>query len=88
MKTGSGSGARLLLAIFPWQTSSGSVNDPVAAALKALDADAPIITDIRMVQVGIQKKGHASEVICALDYGADIVKGTGHYPKFCRVPCA
>jgi precorrin-8X/cobalt-precorrin-8 methylmutase len=27
-----------------------------------------------MVQVGIQKKGHASEVICALDFGADIAK--------------
>ena len=37
----------------------------------------PIITDIRMVQVGIQKKGHTSEVICALDYGADIVKERG-----------
>src|SRR5512133_509683 len=37
-------------------------NDPVPAALAALDAHAPIITDIRMVQAGIQKKGHASEV--------------------------
>jgi precorrin-8X/cobalt-precorrin-8 methylmutase len=50
---------------------------PIPAALKALEAGAPIITDIRMVQVGIQKKGHASEVICALDYGADIVKERG-----------
>jgi precorrin-8X/cobalt-precorrin-8 methylmutase len=49
-------------------------NDPVPAVLAALAAHAPIITDIRMVQVGIQKKGHASEVLCALDYGADIAK--------------
>ena len=51
--------------------------NPVPAALKALKTGAPIITDIRMVQVGIQKKGHTSEVICALDYGADIVKERG-----------
>ena len=50
-------------------------NDPVPAVLAALDAHAPIITDIRMVQVGIQKKGHASTVLCALDFGAEIQKG-------------
>jgi precorrin-8X/cobalt-precorrin-8 methylmutase len=49
-------------------------NNPVRVALAALDEHAPIITDIRMVQVGIQKKGHKSEVICALDYGAEIAK--------------
>jgi precorrin-8X/cobalt-precorrin-8 methylmutase len=49
-------------------------NDPIPAVLAALDANAPIITDIRMVQVGIQKKGHASDVLCALDYGAEIAK--------------
>jgi precorrin-8X/cobalt-precorrin-8 methylmutase len=47
-------------------------NDPVPAALAALGARAPIITDIRMVQAGIQKKGHASEILCALDFGAEI----------------
>jgi precorrin-8X/cobalt-precorrin-8 methylmutase len=52
-------------------------NDPVPAALAALDAHAPIITDIRMVQVGIQKKGHASTVLCALDFGAEIQKVQG-----------
>ncbi len=52
-------------------------HDPIPAAIRALKAGAPIITDIRMVQVGIQKKGHTSEVICALDYGADIVKELG-----------
>jgi precorrin-8X/cobalt-precorrin-8 methylmutase len=49
-------------------------NNPVPAALAALEAHAPIITDIRMVQVGIQKKGHASVILCALDYGAEIAK--------------
>jgi precorrin-8X/cobalt-precorrin-8 methylmutase len=52
-------------------------DDPVVAALAALDAHAPIITDIRMVQVGIQKKGHASIVLCALDSGAGIAKERG-----------
>jgi len=48
--------------------------DPVPATIAALKAGAPIITDIRMVQVGIQKKGHRSEVLCALDFGSDIAK--------------
>jgi len=52
-------------------------HNPVPATLDALRNKAPIITDIRMVQVGIQKKGHASEVLCALDYGADIVLEKG-----------
>jgi precorrin-8X/cobalt-precorrin-8 methylmutase len=43
-------------------------NDPVRSGLLALASGATIITDIRMVQVGIQKKGHHSEVICALDF--------------------
>jgi precorrin-8X/cobalt-precorrin-8 methylmutase len=51
--------------------------DPVPAALTALGQGAPIITDIRMVQVGIQKKGHASEVLCALDFGAGIAQEQG-----------
>jgi precorrin-8X/cobalt-precorrin-8 methylmutase len=42
--------------------------DPVRSGLLALASGATIITDIRMVQVGIQKKGHHSEVICALDF--------------------
>lgn len=52
-------------------------HDPVPAALMALKSGAPVITDIRMVQIGIQKKGHASNVICALDYGADCAKEQG-----------
>lgn len=43
-------------------------SDPIPAGLAALAAGAPIITDIRMVQVGIQKKGHRSDVSCALDF--------------------
>ena len=52
-------------------------HDPVSAALAALKKDALIITDIRMVQVGIQKKGHASDVVCALDYGSRIAQEKG-----------
>lgn len=52
-------------------------NDPVPAVLAAIRKGLPIITDIRMVQVGIQKKGHKCEVICALDYGAEIARERG-----------
>jgi len=52
-------------------------HDPIPAALTALRQGAPIITDIRMVQVGIQKKGHTSEVLCALDFGAGIAQERG-----------
>jgi precorrin-8X/cobalt-precorrin-8 methylmutase len=48
------------------------VNNPVEAGLSALSAGAPIITDIRMVQTGIRKNEHHSDVLCALDYGAEI----------------
>ena len=49
-------------------------NNPVEAGLKALATGAPIITDIRMVQTGIRKKEHNSEVLCALDYEIEISK--------------
>jgi precorrin-8X/cobalt-precorrin-8 methylmutase len=51
--------------------------NPIAATIDALRQGAPIITDIRMVQTGIQKKGHTSEVLCALDFGADIARDRG-----------
>ena len=51
--------------------------DPVPKILASLDQKVPIITDIRMVQVGIQKKGHASEVLCALDFGAGMAQDQG-----------
>jgi len=41
--------------------------DPVQAGLAALQEGAPIYTDIRMVQTGIQKNGHHSQVTCVLD---------------------
>jgi len=52
-------------------------HDPVPAALAALGAGAPIIVDIRMVQAGIQKKGHRCEILCALDFGTDIALERG-----------
>jgi precorrin-8X/cobalt-precorrin-8 methylmutase len=51
--------------------------DPVTAAIRALKAGAHIITDIRMVQVGIQKKGHHSKILCALDFGGEIARERG-----------
>jgi precorrin-8X/cobalt-precorrin-8 methylmutase len=51
--------------------------DPVAAGLAALARRAPIVSDIRMVQTGILKRGHGSEVLCALDFGAEIARETG-----------
>ncbi|MGA2699086.1 MAG: precorrin-8X methylmutase [Methanoregula sp.] len=50
---------------------------PVPATLAALKAGAHIITDIRMVQVGIQKKGHNSKILCALDFGGEIAREKG-----------
>ena len=50
---------------------------PIEAGLQALRNKAPILVDIRMVQVGVQKKGHGSEVKCFLDYGQDISKEKG-----------
>jgi len=52
-------------------------NEPVPAMLAAIGQGRPIFTDIRMVQVGIQKKGHTCPVICALDYGAEIARERG-----------
>jgi precorrin-8X/cobalt-precorrin-8 methylmutase len=50
---------------------------PIEAGLQALRNKAPILVDIRMVQVGVQKKGHGSEVKCFLDYGQEISKEKG-----------
>jgi precorrin-8X/cobalt-precorrin-8 methylmutase len=51
--------------------------DPVEAGLAALDVGAPIVADIRMVEVGLQKQSHASKVLCTLDYGADLAAAEG-----------
>jgi precorrin-8X/cobalt-precorrin-8 methylmutase len=50
---------------------------PIEAGLAALKRGSPIIADIRMVQVGIQKKGHESPVSCALDHGEDLARARG-----------
>jgi precorrin-8X/cobalt-precorrin-8 methylmutase len=50
---------------------------PIEAGLKALANKAPILVDIRMVQVGIQKKGHVSSVKCFLDHGQELSKEKG-----------
>jgi precorrin-8X/cobalt-precorrin-8 methylmutase len=41
-------------------------HDPVLAGIRAIREGAPIITDIRMVQAGIQRRGHRCEILCAL----------------------
>jgi precorrin-8X/cobalt-precorrin-8 methylmutase len=51
--------------------------DPIQAGLSALAGKKPLITDIRMVQVGIQKKGHGSRIYCALDRGSELYRGSG-----------
>lgn len=45
--------------------------DPIAAGLAALRAKATIYADIRMVQIGIQKKGHECKVDCLLDHASE-----------------
>lgn len=52
-------------------------HDPITAGVAAIRDGAPIYTDIRMVQVGILKRGHTCTVECALDYGADIAADKG-----------
>ena len=52
-------------------------NEPVRAGILALQNRAPIYTDIRMVQTGIRKNEHDSEVACVLDYGSDISRREG-----------
>ena len=52
-------------------------NNPIGAGIKALENGADIFTDIRMVSMGIQKRGHSSKVECALDFGADISEAKG-----------
>ncbi len=60
--------------------------DPVEAGLAALEAGAPIVADIRMVEVGLQKRGHASPVLCMLDYGADRRSHRRDHPDLGRPP--
>lgn len=50
---------------------------PVEAGVAALERRAPIIVDIRMVQAGVLRRGHSSEIICALDHGEEIAMERG-----------
>ena len=45
--------------------------NPVEAGLAALSRSSPLVT-ISGWSSSIQKKGHSSPVLCALDYGADL----------------
>lgn len=51
--------------------------EAINAGLEALEAKAPIFADIRMVQTGVQKKGHGSSVDCLLDHGDEISRASG-----------
>ena len=46
--------------------------DPVAAGLAALRQQAPVITDIRMVQAGILKRGHESDILPIIEGAEDL----------------
>jgi precorrin-8X/cobalt-precorrin-8 methylmutase len=52
-------------------------HDPVTAGVRAIREGAPIIADIRMVQAGIQRRGHRCEILCALDHGQDLAEEKG-----------
>lgn len=52
-------------------------NDPIPVLISALARNAPIFTDIRMVNLGIQKKRHSCPIVCALDYGQDLANEQG-----------
>lgn len=58
-------------------------NDPAPAALAAL-RKGPGSSPISGWSHGIQKKGHQSDVLCALDYGAEIAREQGITRKFGR----
>jgi precorrin-8X/cobalt-precorrin-8 methylmutase len=52
-------------------------HEPIMAGIRALDHHSPIFTDIRMVQIGIQKRGHHSPIQCALDFGSELAFSQG-----------
>ena len=51
--------------------------DTVPAILATIARNAPIFTDIRMANLGIQNKGHVCPIICELDYGLEMAKEQG-----------
>ena len=52
-------------------------HDPVQAGLIALSEGARIFTDIKMVEIGIVKKGHNSTVMTLLGAGDDLASSSG-----------
>jgi precorrin-8X/cobalt-precorrin-8 methylmutase len=50
---------------------------PVEAGLKALEAGAKIFVDIKMVEAGVVKKGHRSEVVTFIGKGDDLAISEG-----------
>ena len=52
-------------------------HDPVQAGLRALQEGARIFTDIKMVEIGIVKKGHNSTVETMLGAGDDLAASSG-----------
>lgn len=53
------------------------LHSPVEAGLRALDAGAKIFVDIRMVEAGVVKKGHRSEIVTFIGKGDDIATSKG-----------
>jgi precorrin-8X/cobalt-precorrin-8 methylmutase len=52
-------------------------HDPIQAGLRALKEGAGIFTDIKMVEIGIVKKGHKSVVETMLGAGDDLAASSG-----------
>ena len=53
------------------------LNDPVQAGLKGLEEGAGIYVDIRMVEAGVVKKGHKSQVKTFIGAGDDLANREG-----------
>lgn len=53
------------------------LNNPVDAGFKALEAGAKIFVDIRMVEAGVVKMGHKSEVATFIGKGDDLASSKG-----------
>lgn len=53
------------------------LHSPVEAGLRALEAGAKIFVDIRMVEAGVVKKGHRSEIVTFIGKGDDIAATKG-----------
>jgi precorrin-8X/cobalt-precorrin-8 methylmutase len=53
------------------------LHSPVEAGFRALDAGAKILVDIRMVEAGVVKKGHRSDVVTLIGKGDDMAASKG-----------